>query len=53
MGLYNLRPDHLSAWRQMTTDGDLVLPALDVWAEVVPLVVFDVDDVAAKGGARG
>jgi transposase len=53
MGLYDLRPNHLSAWRQMTTDGDLVLPALDAWAEFVPLVVFDVDDVAAKGGAQG
>lgn len=38
---YDMRANHLSSWRRMAKDGDLVLPAPPPEAEFAPLVVFD------------
>lgn len=42
-GKYDMRPSHLSAWRRMAKDGELVLPAPEAEDEFAPLVVFDVE----------
>ena len=42
-GKYDMRPSHLSAWRRMAKDGELILPAPEAEAEFAPLVVFDVE----------
>lgn len=38
---YDMRANHLSSWRRMAKDGDLVLPAPAPEAEFAPLVVFE------------
>ena len=40
---YDMRANHLSSWRRMAKDGDLVLPAPEAGVEFAPLVVFAVE----------
>ena len=40
---YDMRANHLSSWRRMAKDGDLVLPAPTAETDFAPLVVFDVE----------
>lgn len=43
---YDMRANHLSSWRRMAKDGDLVLPAPEPETDFAPLVVFDVEPSA-------
>ncbi|AUR01454.1 MULTISPECIES: IS66-like element accessory protein TnpA [Roseobacteraceae] len=38
---YDVRANHVSSWRRMAKDGELVLPVLGKEAAFAPLVVFD------------
>lgn len=38
---YGLKANHVSSWRRMAKDGDLVLPVLEEEAAFAPLVVFE------------
>ena len=44
---YGMRANHLSAWRRMAKDGELVLPAPNPEAEFAPLVVFDIEPASS------
>lgn len=38
---YGLKANHVSSWRRMAKDGDLVLPILEEETTFAPLVVFE------------